>query len=284
MKEVSSLAEVVRSFPRCKWILSILPPSQAEGLVHEFVDAVRADDTIRRKGGHDLEESTRAYPTFVDCNAKSPNTARRFSQIVVRDVQVPLAFIDASIVGLPPREGHDPSIYASASPDPAHQRRLSQFQDLNKFGLKVKAMSGDGVDVGDASALKMTFSGIMKGIVGLYTTMILAAHAHSPATAKALVEELRDSQPMHLRNVAFYVPNAFTKAYRFVHEMTEMANFLDDTLDDGEHRAEETNKVAEMFEGFGSIFERVAKSDAGDHDDVDILSHYASYAEELSAS
>ncbi len=157
MKDISSLGEVVRGFPRCKWILSILPPSQAEGLLREFIDAVRDDDMIRREGDHQHMESTRAYPAFVDCNAKNPNTARRFSQIV-RDAKVPLTFIDASIIGLPPHEDHDPSIYASASADPAHQRSLSQLQAMNKFGLKVKAMTGDGVDVGDASALKMTFS------------------------------------------------------------------------------------------------------------------------------
>jgi len=123
----------------------------------------------------------------------------------------------------------------------------------------------------------------MKGMVGLYTTMILAAHAHSPATAKALMEELCDSQPMHLRNVAFYVPNAFPKAYRFVHEMAQMADFLEDTLDGDEPAREE--KVAKMFEGFRNIFERVAKSEAGgDHEDVEVLSRYASYADTLSRS
>lgn len=154
MKDVSSLSELVHGFPRCKWILSIVPPSEAEPLLREYVDAVRADE-----GDHLHKRNTRThpYPTFVDCNAKNPNTARRFAQIV-REAKVPFAFIDGSIVGLPPHDDHDPSIYASASPDPDHQQLLSQLQDLNSFGLKVKAMTGDDVDVGDASALKMTFS------------------------------------------------------------------------------------------------------------------------------
>ena len=88
---------------------------------------------------------------------------------------------------------------------------------------------------------------------------------------------------MHLRNVAFYVPNAFSKAYRFVHEMTEMADFLKDVLDaddDDDHFARE-RKISTMFEGFGSIFERVATSEAGDHHDVEVLARYASYADSL---
>ncbi|KLO06678.1 6-phosphogluconate dehydrogenase C-terminal domain-like protein [Schizopora paradoxa] len=284
MQDVASLSELVHGFPRCKWILSIVPPSEAERLLIEFIDAVRADaEAGERKGDHlQHTRKTRAYPypTFVDCNAKNPNTARRFAQLV-RNVPVPLTFIDGSIVGLPPRDDHNPSIYASASPDPAHQEALFEFQALTGFGLQVKAMTGDDVNVGDASALKMTFSGIMKGMVGLYSTMILAAHAHSPATAKALIEELHDSQPMHLRNVAFYVPNAFSKAYRFVHEMTEMADFLKDALDaDDDHSARE-GKISAMFDGFGSIFERVATSEAGDHHDVEVLARYASYADNL---
>lgn len=162
MQDVASLSELVHDFPRCKWILSIVPPSEAERLLVDLIDAVKADAEVaaERKGDH-LQHTgktrTDPYPTFVDCNAKNPNTARRFAQLV-RNVPVPLTFIDASIVGLPPHDDHNPSIYASASTDPAHQQILSQFQRLTDFGLQVKAMTGDDVDVGDASALKMSFS------------------------------------------------------------------------------------------------------------------------------
>ena len=50
----------------------------------------------------------------------------------------------------------------------------------------------------------------------------IAAHNHSPATARALLKEMQASLPLDLAFIDKYVPQSIGKAYRFVREMDEM--------------------------------------------------------------
>lgn len=60
---------------------------------------------------------------------------------------------------------------------------------------------------------------------------ISAAYSYSPATASALVKEMRASLPFDLAFIDKYVPQSFGKAYRFVREMKEMEEFVHDNVD-----------------------------------------------------
>lgn len=179
---------------------------------------------------------------FADCNAVSPETAKK---IAVLFAGSGIGFVDAGIIGGPPRDGYDPVFYASAELEDAEL--LESFAGLSKWGLKVSPLTGEGVGVGDASALKMSYAGITKGLTGLCSTMILAAHASSPATAQALLNELNASQPAILQRITRTIPDMLPKAYRWVGEMKEISAFVGA----GE---------GEIHQGLAHLYERVERS------------------------
>ncbi|TDL22647.1 hypothetical protein BD410DRAFT_770233 [Rickenella mellea] len=252
-----SLDEIAR---RSDWIFSILPPAEARSFSLAILRAYDPD----------------SGPVFVDCNAKNPETAKALSEPFKF---TPIVFIDASIIGLPPNGDHIPTLYASARPSDA--KALNDFLALSRFGLRIKILEGEGSGIGDASALKMSFSGIMKGMVALYTTIILSAHAQSPAVSRALIRELSISQPNDARNIAFYVPNSFSKAYRFVREMEEMAGFISDRVDGRSHGSGNEITVSDIYRGFSGIFQRVADSLEQGTNDVETLKNMADEADQL---
>ncbi|KAJ3486883.1 hypothetical protein NLI96_g3935 [Meripilus lineatus] len=126
---------------RASWILSILPPSEALSFARSFRDVYSPP-------------TTSPHPvTFVDCNAVNPDTVKNIATVFKSS---PIAFLDAGIIGGPPRGEYDPIFYASANPvDRAH---LDQFESLSKYGLKISTLRGQGADIGDASALKMSYA------------------------------------------------------------------------------------------------------------------------------
>ncbi|KAG2072254.1 hypothetical protein BDR04DRAFT_1153511 [Suillus decipiens] len=134
------------------WILSILPPR----------DAVSFAKKIQEVAGNILSSPR----TFVDCNAVNPKTVKRIAALFAG---TSIGFVDAGIIGWPPKGDYDPTFYASAE----DVKTLDEFTTLSKYGLKVSPLKGEGVGVGDASALKMSYAGISKGTTGLYTTMVL---------------------------------------------------------------------------------------------------------------
>lgn len=131
----------------------------------------------------------------------------------------------------------------------------------------------------------------MKGMIAIYELMILctypnnlikllhhltcaldlrrrlepsAAHAHSPATARALLSEMQVSLPDDLLRIDKYVAQSLPKAYRFVREMEEMSGFVHDCLGNAlEGSATAPSEPAQMFDGFAALYDRVAKSFIG---------------------
>ena len=133
------------------WILSIMPPGEAE----DFIKSILHELYIMQSSGWTPKKP---LPVFVDCNAKNSSTARYFASLFTSSTSSApiMTFIDACIVGLPPLGPHNPTIYVCASPPDADKGALDNLEGLNEFGLKVKALRGG--DIGDASALKMAFS------------------------------------------------------------------------------------------------------------------------------
>lgn len=127
---------------RAEWVLSILPPSEAFTFAQRFVNttissAIRKDKLI-----------------FVDCNAVSPKTTKRIASLFEPTF---IRFVDAGIIGGPPSDTYNPTIYASAEKE--DEDVLDEFARFNDFGLKISPLKGDGVaGVGDASALKMSYA------------------------------------------------------------------------------------------------------------------------------
>lgn len=148
---------------------------------------------------------TKADVLYVDCNAIAPQTAIEIGQIIT---DAGGAFLDASIIGGPPRGEYSPRIYIAG--DDTHQVAF-----LNDYGLNIISLSER---PGDASALKMCFAASTKGSTALYVTLMTAARALG--VSDALIEEFKLGQRMD--NVERGVTRVAVKARRFVGEMEEM--------------------------------------------------------------
>ncbi|TDL22646.1 6-phosphogluconate dehydrogenase C-terminal domain-like protein [Rickenella mellea] len=239
-------------FHRADWLISILPPSEAFAFAEK---AVLWASQLQVDGGSRAER--RLY--FVDCNAVNPDTAKRIGNLFENSS---VTFIDAGIIGGPPSDTYDPTIYASTSPSDIDA--LDDFTKLNSFGLKIRALTGEDAGIGDASALKMSYAGISKGMTGIFTTMILAAHSASPATSMALLRELHASQPAVLQRITAGVPSMLPKAYRWVGEMEEIAGFVGDN-------------EGRVYEGMAQLYRRIensVKNDGEGEGDVGVLQSF----------
>ncbi|KAH9940538.1 6-phosphogluconate dehydrogenase C-terminal domain-like protein [Epithele typhae] len=233
---------------RADWVFSILPPSSALAFAESFKAALVRDED--RKG----------KLAFVDCNAISPETAKRVAKVFTG---TGVRFVDAGIVGGPPTDTYNPAFYASAEAE--DMDLLDAFVGLEKYGLRVEPLRGEGTGVGDASALKMSYAGITKGFLGIATTMILAAHASSPATAEALLHQLGESQPAFLARIAGGIPGMLPKAYRWVGEMEEISTFVRDGVGEGS---------SQIYDGFAQTYAKVEEA-LPDGKEIKVLKGFA---------
>lgn len=174
-------------------ILSILVPAQAENAARTVARALR---------------ETGATPLYVDCNAISPDTVRRVGEIITTAGG---RFADASIIGGPPRDGRVPRMYTSGP-------GATAFAALGNYGLDIRVM---GDRVGDASALKMCYAALTKGLTALCTTLLVGARRLG--ISEALAEELRSSQSALYEMMRQGVPAMPMKARRWIGEMEEIA-------------------------------------------------------------
>ncbi|KAJ4470186.1 6-phosphogluconate dehydrogenase C-terminal domain-like protein [Lentinula aciculospora] len=218
------------------YILSVVPPKDALAIAKIVADTVKISDTQSRK---------RTKTIFVDCNAINPTTARQMAKLFV---ETSATFIDGAIVGGPPSDVYNPGLYICA--DPEDDVQLNALEEvLRKYGLQPFTLKGEGAGIGDASAVKMANSGIVKGAIALFTSMILASHASSPSTSQGLIHSLHISQSTFIDQMIRLVPQMTPKAYRFVGEMEEVARFTEDEGLDG---------VSCIYEGAAQVFQRIA--------------------------
>jgi putative dehydrogenase len=213
------------------FILSILPPGDALPLAQRFAPTLAASN---------------AKPVYVDCNAVSPPTVGRIAATIA---PTGCPFVDAGIIGAPPRPDYGgPTFYASG-------REAPQFAALGQFGLVVRVLDGP---LSAASALKMSYGGITKGITAIAAAMFLAATRGG--SADALFRELKESQPQLLAWFSRQLPNMYSKAYRWVAEMEEVSDFA------GENAASK-----EMYAAIAQFYEHVARDFEADQKDVSML-------------
>jgi L-threonate 2-dehydrogenase len=213
-------------------ILSIVPPSDALGLAERLSPVLRSGSS---------------KPLYVDCNAVSPETAKRIAEVIAA---TGTPFADGGIIGGPPRAGQvGPMLYVSGEP--------AKRVDGLARGLVVRAIDGP---VGAASALKMSYAAITKGLTALGTASILGATR--AGAAEALHRELSESQPMLLAWLARSVPDMFPKAYRFVGEMEEISSFMG------------SDGAREIYAGIAGLYREVAADKEGENRDIDALARF----------
>ena len=214
-------------------ILSIVPPGQALALAQRLAPLLTAANE---------------KPVYADCNAISPDTAKKIGQVIDKTGCI---FIDAGIIGGPPRAGYNgPVFYYSGGQSESIQR-------LNDHGLIFRPLDAP---VGAASALKMSYGGITKGLTAIGSAMLLSAER--AGVGQALKAELADSQPALLAYFTRSVPDMFPKAYRWVAEMEEIALF---------HGG---GPSREMYEAIAALYERLAADMAGDKKEIGALESF----------
>jgi 3-hydroxyisobutyrate dehydrogenase-like beta-hydroxyacid dehydrogenase len=180
------------------FILSIVPPGDAVALAERLAPA------IKRAGRKTV---------YVDCNAVSPQTAERIGAVLDGSGCI---YVDAGIIGPPPGPNSRTIFYASGP-------GAREFEKLADNGLSIRVMDGPN---GAASAMKLSYAGITKGCTAIGSAMMLGATRGG--TADALLQELSESQPMLLNWMRGFVSRMPPKAYRWVAEMEEIAQFQED--------------------------------------------------------
>jgi 3-hydroxyisobutyrate dehydrogenase-like beta-hydroxyacid dehydrogenase len=204
-------------------VLSIVPPAVAVALAERLAPL--------------LAKAARR-PLFADCNAIAPATVARIAQLLESGS---CRFVDGAIIGGPPAPGAaGPRFYLSgpAAPDMA---------PLAGLGLDLRVMAAP---LGAASALKMSYAALTKGLTALCAAALLGASRGG--AADHLLAELGDSQKPLLAWARRQVPAMYPKAYRWVAEMEEIAAFL------GEDEA-----ARQIYRGAALLYARLAAPEGG---------------------
>jgi len=223
-----------RALAEADFLLSIVPPGEALTLARRLAPVLTDANT---------------KPIYVECNAVSPATMLKVADAIAT---TGCPFVGAGIIGPPPKPGSaSTKIYASG---PA----AKDLTSLNDYGLIIRLLEGP---LTAASALKMSYAGLTKGFTALGAAMMLAATRGG--SAAALKAELADSRPDFLRYLSNQVPAMYSKAYRWVAELDEIASFVGDGY--AEH---------DMLAGAARLYERLADDVEGKKSEIDALDRF----------
>jgi len=206
LEDAGTVAALVRS---SDVILSVCPP-------HAAAEVARS---VAGFGG-----------VYADANAISPGLSR----LIGASVQAGGArYVDAALIGPPPRGRGDTRLYLSGEDALA-------VADLFA-GSPVDAVTLPG-EPGTASALKMAYASWTKGSASLLLTA--RALARAEGVEDALLQEWRISGPQLEQRSRQAALAASTKGWRWAGEMREIAATMREAgLPDGAHEA-----AAEVFE------------------------------------
>ncbi|MBM3527929.1 MAG: NAD(P)-dependent oxidoreductase [Alphaproteobacteria bacterium] len=230
-REAGMVAVSDQECAQADYFLSILPPNEALALAKKMAALIGPSNK---------------KPVYVDCNAVSPPTKIEIGKVIVESGA---PFIDVGIIGLPPQnDGSSPWLHASG-PD------ASRFAPIGDFGVNVNVIEGP---IGAASALKMSYAGITKGVTALGSMMMLAATR--AGAAQGLRNELERGQKTLLPWFQRAIPGMYSKAYRFVGEMDEIADFVGDDP-----------AARKMYEAISEFYTRLAADFEGKQEETGAL-------------
>jgi 3-hydroxyisobutyrate dehydrogenase-like beta-hydroxyacid dehydrogenase len=179
-------------------LLSIVVPESALDTARLVADAMR---------------NAGQKTTYVDCNAIAPGTVKAVAEVITAAGS---RFIDAGIIGPPPRQPGVTRFYASGP-------EVEIFTELSKYGLDIRPL---GCDIGLASGLKMCYAALTKGMTAIATELLVTAH--TMGLYEPLLAEWQISQKDHYRTIERQLPVMPTKAPRWISEMQEIAKTFGD--------------------------------------------------------
>ena len=204
-------------------VLSITVSESAPVLAGSVADAVRATGT-------DL--------LFAECNAIAPQVAREIEPVITDSGA---RFVDASIIGGPPRNGSSPRFYTSGP-------RASELEQLRDFGLDVRNI---GPDTGQASGIKMCYAAMTKGSSALYAQLLMAAELMG--LSGHLKAEFQDGQGAVYQRMERGLPGIPAKSRRWVSEMEE----IQDTFSG-------LGMTPHLFQGVADMYRLIGGTPLGD--------------------
>jgi 3-hydroxyisobutyrate dehydrogenase-like beta-hydroxyacid dehydrogenase len=189
-KSLASMEELVTE---AELIVSIVVPSAATRVAANVADAAT------KAGRTDL--------LFLDANAISPMTADEIARTLK---PAGVNFIDGCIIGSASRMGKGTIVYVSG-PDAARMTALESF----KIPIKVL-----GSNTNQASAFKVVYAGLTKGLQGLFSELFMGARRFG------LLDEVRaqyeESFPGLIDKVAPSIVGLRIHAGRRAEEMDEL--------------------------------------------------------------
>ncbi len=218
--DVSSINELVA---QSDILMSVTVSEAVPGLCREIADAVKATGT-------DL--------LFAECNAIAPELSKDMEGVLKAGGA---RYVDASIIGGPPRHGSSPRVYASGD-------NASEFEQLRDFGLDVRNL---GTLLGRASGIKMCYAAMTKGTTALHTELLIAAE--KMGLTKELMAEFRGGQQAAVTRMEGWIPSMPAKSRRWVSEMEEVEKTFHDL-----------GLTPDIFKGVADMYRMIGATPLGD--------------------
>ena len=174
-------------------VVSIVVPSAAKKVAESVAAAAR--------------EAGRSGVLFLDANAISPMTAEEIAAVVA---PAGVNFIDGCIIGSAAKMGKGTIVYVSGP-------EAEKLRALEAFAIPIKVL---GSHTSQASAFKIVYAGLTKGLQGLFCELFMGARRFG------LLEELRaqweESFPGLIDKVATSIVGLRIHAGRRAEEMDEL--------------------------------------------------------------
>ena len=201
----------------------------------------------------DSDTQSRSRPLYyVDLNATSPSSARKTASLFESNPNVVL--IDGGIIGGVPHpkattNGTSTSHPDLAAPDWHCPSLIVSGPDKLPDGLLAKVLNFDyiGDAIGAATGVKMCFAATTKGFVSLAIQSFTTAHQLD--ALPVLQAYLEKYNPSTLKLAEKGLTTMPPKAYRWVHEMFEIGNTMEE---DGSFQRD-------LFYGVGEVYRAVAE-------------------------
>lgn len=219
IEDVGSIEAMVQA---ADLIMSVLVPSESVPAAQRVAEALR---------------ETGSTLVYADCNAVAPSTGEEVAR-VIEDAGG--RYVDASIIGPPPRKPGVCRIYASGP-------HAAAFAQLNDHGLDIPVL---GDRVGMAKGIKLCYASMTKGFMALSAELWMAAA--KLGIMEPFRAELETSQQAMLQWQERMLPNMPPKAFRFIGEMEEHAKGF-----------QALGLTPRMMEGSVDLYRHVAETPAG---------------------
>ncbi|KAJ5649475.1 Dehydrogenase multihelical [Penicillium longicatenatum] len=264
--EIEALPSDQELVVQADYILSIVPPRNAQLTAERIAGAVKQPDTVTKREA--LEEvndrPSRSPLYYLELNATPARLAEEMAVLFETDADAATSigpsakchFLDGGIIGGPPAQNADgkwkkPSVVLSGAVDlPSTWAALADVLNLKLVSERV----------GAASTLKLSFAALTKGLTAL--SILSFSTAQREDLLPELLEHLQQYSPHTAALAQSGVIGMSPKAYRWVDEMRGIGEAFD--------REGGWNGVgSSVYGGFAEIYRTVAEDTLLGHERVE---------------